>query len=324
MAVCAGMVLLAGCGSTASADKADGSADSGKKLSIVCTSFSGYDWAREITAGTDSCEITYLLSNGVDMHSFQPSAEDIMKISKCDMFIYVGGESEGWTEDALAESVNKDMKVIKFLDVKGLESKEEEVKEGMEGEEEEEEGEGVEEVEYDEHVWLSLRNAEVLCGEIADDLCELDSANADSYRASLAAYTEKLDKLDNDFKTLVDGSANKTLIFGDRFPFRYFVDDYGLDYYAAFVGCSAETQASFETIAFLAKKVDETGTGTVFTIENSDGKIAEAIVENTSSKDQKIAVLDSVQSIDSEHISSGTTYYNIMEKNYETLKEALK
>lgn len=316
IAVCMGMLLLAGCGSTAKAESND------KKLSIVCTTFSGYDWAREITAGTDNCEITYLLTNGVDMHSYQPTAEDIMMISKCDMFIYVGGESEEWAEDALAESINKDMKVIKFLDVKGLESKEEEVKEGMQGEEEEENEN--EDIEYDEHVWLSLRNAEVLCGEITRELCELDSENENSYRASLAAYTQKLDKLDNDIKTLVDSARNKTLIFGDRFPFRYFVDDYGLDYYAAFVGCSAETQASFDTITFLAKKVNETGVDTVFTIENSDSNIAQAVIENTDSKDQKIAVLDSIQSVDAEHIHTGTTYYNIMEKNYETLKEALE
>ncbi len=240
------------------------------------------------------------------------------------MFIYVGGESDEWVDDALKEATNKDMIVINLLDVLGDSVKEEEVKEGMQADEEEADDEDEEEPEYDEHVWLSLKNAKVLCGKITDELCTLDSENADTYKNNLKAYDEKLDKLDGEFKSLTDGAKNKTLIFGDRFPFRYFVDDYGLDYFAAFVGCSAETEASFETIVFLANKVDELNSGTIFTIENSDKKIAETIKSNTKSKKQNIAELNSLQSVTNEQIDSGTTYLSAMQDNYTVLKEALQ
>ena len=491
-----------------------------KPLSIVCTIFPEYDWVREIMGShAENAEITYLLDNGVDLHSFQPTASDMIKIAECDLFIYVGGESDEWVENALAEAVNPDMQVINLMDVLGDSAKEEELKEGMqEGEHEhdhdheheeieeadikdrelsdfagnwqslyplleagdldayvehhaeeheetadevrkeleekwgcdvtavsidgtkikfmyadgtkksgeykyagyspvltddgdihavryqyeavsgdspkyvmfndhgyepgtaehfhiyygdgedfektlqnfkfnpffiheglngedavevleghshpkndehEETGEEHEhhhedgEVEYDEHVWLSLKNAKTLCEEISGKLCKLDPANAEDYKANLTSYTEKLGALDNDFQKLVDGASLKTIVFGDRFPFRYFVDDYGLDYYAAFIGCSAETEASFETVAFLSQKVDELGVSTVFTIENSDQKIAKTIIENTKDKNQKILALNSLQSVSNEQIKSGKTYLGLMQDNYNTLKEAL-
>ncbi len=495
-----------------------------KPLSIVCTIFPEYDWVRQIMGShAENAEITYLLDNGVDLHSFQPTAADMIKIAECDLFIYVGGESDEWVENALAEAVNPNMQVINLMDVLGDSAKEEELKEGMqEGEHEHEhdhdheheeieeedikdrelsdfagnwqslyplleageldeyvehhaeehekpaeevkkeleekwgcdvtavsidgtkieftyadgtkksgeykyaeyspilnddgdihavryqyeavsgdspkyvilndhgyepanakhfhicygddadfdttvknftynpffipegldgekaveileehshhnnkdhehEAEGEEhehhhedgEVEYDEHVWLSLKNAKALCSEITSKLCTLDAANESDYKANLTAYTEKLDALDSDFQTLVDGTSVKTIVFGDRFPFRYFVDDYGLDYYAAFIGCSAETEASFETVAFLSQKVDELGVSTVFTIENSDQKIAKTIIENTKDKNQKILALNSLQSVSNEQIQNGMTYLGLMQENYDTLKEAL-
>ncbi|MBQ8133809.1 MAG: zinc ABC transporter substrate-binding protein [Clostridia bacterium] len=293
------------------------------KLKIVTTIFPEYDWVREILGDqADHAELTLLLDNGVDLHNYQPTADDIMKISSCDMFIYVGGESDEWVEDALQEATNKDMVVIDLLDVLGDSVKEEEVKEGMQDEEEEEEGEE-EEPEYDEHVWLSLKNTKTLCSKISEELCGIDSENAETYQKNLKAYTEKLDKLDSEYKSLTDSAKEKTLIFGDRFPFRYLVDDYGLDYYAAFVGCSAETEASFETIVFLANKADELGVDTIFTIENSDKKIAETIISNTKSKNQKIAELNSLQSVTNEQIDSGTTYLSVMQSNYDVLKDTL-
>lgn len=293
------------------------------KLKIVTTIFPEYDWVREILGDqADHAELTLLLDNGVDIHNYQPTADDIMKISSCDMFIYVGGESDEWVEDALQEATNKDMVVIDLLDVLGDSVKEEEVKEGMQDEEEEEEGEE-EEPEYDEHVWLSLKNTKTLCSKISEELCGIDSENAETYQKNLKAYTEKLDKLDSEYKSLTDSAKEKTLIFGDRFPFRYLVDDYGLDYYAAFVGCSAETEASFETIVFLANKADELGVDTIFTIENSDKKIAETIISNTKSKNQKIAELNSLQSVTNEQIDSGTTYLSVMQSNYDVLKDTL-
>lgn len=269
----------------------------------------------------DHAEVTMLLDNGVDLHSYQPTADDIIKISDCDLFIYVGGESDGWVKDALKEATNKDMQVINLLDVLGEQVKEEEVVEGMEAEEEESEDE--DEPEHDEHVWLSLKNAETLCNAITDALEEIDPANKDAYAANAASYLEKLAALDGKYQTVVDNAARKTVLFGDRFPFRYLVDDYGLSYYAAFVGCSAETEASFETISFLAGKVDELGLPCVLTIEGAQHKIAETIVQNSAAKNQSILTLNSMQSTTSADAVNGTTYLSVMESNLDVLKQAL-
>ena len=281
-------------------------------------------------------EVTMLLDNGVDLHSYQPTADDIMKISSCDLFIYVGGESDEWVEDALKEATNKDMVVIDLLDVLGDSAKEEEVVEGMQEEDEHEhhheDGEDEheheeheeEEVEYDEHVWLSLKNAVILTEEISGKIQSIDAANADAYKKNTEAYVSKLNDLDAKYRDAVSAAPVKTLLFGDRFPFRYLTDDYGLNYYAAFVGCSAETEASFETITFLSNKVDELSLHAVMTIEGTDHRIAETIVGNTGSKDQQILTMDSMQSTTSKDVAAGTTYYSVMENNLTALKEALK
>ncbi len=300
------------------------SENSSRKLSIVTTIFPEYDWVTQILGDTaENADVTMLLDNGVDLHSFQPTAEDIMKISTCDLFIYVGGESDEWVEDALKEATNKDMIVINLLDVLGDSVKEEEVVEGMQPEDEEEDEEEEEEPEYDEHVWLSLRNAEILCGSIADSLVKADSQNADTYKNNFENYKTRLSELDKKYEETVSTAKTKTLLFGDRFPFRYFTDDYGLEYYAAFVGCSAETEASFETITFLAKKADELSLNSVMTIEGDNHKIAETIVSNTKSKNQKILTLDSMQATTSKDVENGTTYLSIMTDNLSVLSEAL-
>ena len=495
------------------------------KLKVVTTIFPEYDWTREILGdNANNVEFTLLLGNGVDLHSYQPSIQDIAKISTADIFIYVGGESDGWVKDALKNAKNKNMKVINLLETLGDKVKAEEVKEGMQAEEEDDEEEehhhhhaiefkdsdvkdrklsefngnwvsayvflkdgsldraiehtaehdaehdeayyrnyyetglktnidnitvkdstvtfkingkttkanyeyagfrivsysngnrGVryfyqvkgkangcpkyigfndhknepaipehyhfyssdvdidamchesdnwptyypenytksdmnkafggpsdnddhdheaeghhhhhhddeEEVEYDEHVWLSLRNAKILSAEIASALCEKDAVNAASYKANLAAYTARLDALDAKYAAAVKAASKKTVLFGDRFPFRYLVDDYNLDYFAAFVGCSAETEASFETVIFLAKKVDELGLNSVLKIESGDGKIARTIVDNTKNKNAKVLTMDSIQSTTQKQANAGTTYLSIMEGNLKVLEEALK
>ncbi|MCR4742014.1 MAG: zinc ABC transporter substrate-binding protein [Treponema sp.] len=561
----AGVTLLLALTSSVFAAKA-------KKLQVVTTIFPEYDWAREIIGDNiDNVELTLLLGNGVDLHSYQPSIQDIAKISTADIFIYVGGESDGWVKDALANATNKNMKVINLMEVLDGKTKAEEMKEGMQasehhhhhhGEAEDEDehhhhdeeadehehhhhdeeaeehehhhhneeaeehehhhhdeeaeehehhhhqaftdadlkdrklsdwegkwqsvydfamdgsldhafeeiaeagnmhmedvkaayqtgfktdvaeitikgnkitykykdgksvtakykyaGHAVEawsdegdaalfrfestskkseapryiafndhmieptkaehfhiwmgndgfdsllgdrsnyptffpadmdghevahhlaghnhsheeeeeghhhhhgEVEYDEHVWLSVKFAKTLCVEIADALCQQDSANADSYKANLSSYTAKLDDLDSKFAAAVKAGSKNTLLFGDRFPFRYFVEDYGLDYFAAFVGCSAETEASFETVIFLANKVDELGLNSVLKIESGDGKIARTIVENSKNKNAKILTLDSIQSTTSKQAEAGVTYLSIMEGNVKVIEEALK
>ena len=493
--------LLAGCGKKNAAET--GESDS-NKLSVVTTIFPEYDWVKEILGDkAESTDLTMLLDNGVDLHSYQPTADDIVKISDCDLFIYVGGESDGWVEDALKESTNKDMKVIDLLEVLGDSVKTEETVEGMQetehahdhskevstfedhevqdrslsdwagswqsaypfaldgtldgafaamaeegemtadeyktyyqngyktditniniegdhiaftyedgkkvgsdykyigyyiqnwstgtkaamyrfeavdrtsgapvyiefndhmiesaapehfhirmsnesfdaivdpekswptffpadmtGEDlcEHMEGHGHDhdhEEEADEHVWLSLKNAKTLVRAISDALQELDPDNKDTYAANTSAYIEKLSALDGAYQSAVDGAARKTVLFGDRFPFRYLVDDYGLSYYAAFAGCSAESEASFETVSFLAKKVDELKLPCVLTIEGKNHKIAETIVENTAEKNQKILTMDSMQSTTSEDVANGTTYLSVMEQNLSVLKEAL-
>lgn len=483
--------VLAGCGNGDDQARDD-------RLSIVTTIFPEYDWVRQILGDkADSADITMLLDNGVDLHSYQPTADDIVKISNCDLFIYVGGESDEWVEDALANAANKNMKVINLLDVLGDSVKTEETVEGMQEEEhdhghdeeitkddikdrtlsdftgewkslypylvngdldeycehkaEEDEdssttketylekykaswkcdaekisidgnkitftytdgnsvtaeytyagyqpklndegkvasvryqfettssdapkyvqfndhghepGEAehfhiyfgndgfealmdsktnpffvkdslsadeiVEELmghsheeESDEHVWLSLKNAETLVGAISDAIEQLDPDNKDTYSANTEAYVKRLSALDSEYQKAVDSGKYKTLLFGDRFPFRYLVDDYGLDYYAAFVGCSAETEASFETISFLAKKVDELKLPCVLTIEGTQHKIAETIVQNAAGKNRKVLTMDSMQSTTSKDVKNGTTYLSVMEKNLDVLKEAL-
>ncbi len=297
------------------------------KLNIVTTIFPAYDWVREILGDeTDRAEITTLLDSGVDLHSYQPTVDDIVKISDCDLFLYVGGESDGWVDDALKNAPNKDRKVIRLLDVLGDSAKAEETVEGMQEEEhnhEEEEHGHEEEAEYDEHIWLSLKNAQKLVAAISEALQETGPARKDTYAANAAAYVEKLSALDGEYRAAVDSGKYKTLLFGDRFPFRYLADDYGLDYYAAFPGCSAETEASFETVSFLAGKMDALGLPCVLTIEGTQHKIAETIVQNTAQKNQQVLTMDSMQAVTANDAASGVSYLSIMEKNLSVLKKAL-
>lgn len=289
----------------------------GASLSVVTTIYPEYDWVRNILGDRAAdAQLTLLMDGGVDMHSFQPTAADIIRISSCDLFIYVGGESDAWVEDALKETVNPDMVVLDLLDVLGSDAREEAVIEGMEAEEDEDAA-------YDEHIWLSLKNAQTLCGAIADALAELDPENAAEYAENNAAYTDSLAALDEAYQTMIDAAARDTVLFADRFPFRYLTDDYGLTYYAAFPGCSAETEASFETIAFLAGRVDELALPVVLTIEGSDHRIAETIVENTAGKNQRILSLDSMQGTTAADIDAGYTYLSIMEHNLDVLTAAL-
>lgn len=326
---------LCGCGETGSVAAAGSAADAGEgHLKVVTTIYPEYDWVRNILGEQAAdAELTMLLDNGVDLHSYQPSAKDIMTISSCDVFVYVGGESDSWVKDALAGAENKDMIVIDLMEALGDAVKEEEIVEGMEAEEEhdheeeeheEHDHEEEEEAEYDEHVWLSLKNAEILCGVIADGLAQADPANAEQYRANAEGYVAELAALDAEYQSVVDAAANNTLLFADRFPFRYMTDDYGLEYYAAFVGCSAETEASFETVMFLAEKTDELGLHTILKIEGSDGKLADTIKTSTTGKDQQILTMNSLQSITTKDAGEGTTYLSVMRDNLEVLKQALQ
>lgn len=291
-----------------------------ERLSIVATVFPEYDWVRQILGDrADQVDLTLLLDTGADLHSYQPTTKDIVTISGCDLFIYVGGTSDQWAEDILAQAANPDMQVLNLMECLGAGAKEEEVVEGMQDDEAEpEEG-----PEYDEHVWLSLKNAELLCVRIRDALCSLDPANQAVYTANTEAYIARLRKLDEAYQAAVDKAQVKTLVFADRFPFRYLTDDYGLDYYAAFAGCSAETEASFETIAFLSAKVEELGLHAILQIESADGSVARTVRDNTASKDQEILTLNSMQAVTKSAADEGADYLEIMEQNLEVLKQAI-
>jgi len=263
-------------------------------------------------------KLTQLLNGRVDLHNYQPSVDDIVKISACDLFIYVGGESDKWVGEALKSATNPNMIVINLLDALGNKAKIEEALEGMEEEDADDEEN------YDEHVWLSLKNAIFFCSVIADALSSLDAENAGKYKGNLDAYAGRLAALDAEYQAFADSSPVRTLLFGDRFPFRYLTDDYGLKCYAVFSGCSAETEAGFDTVIRLASKADELGLKTIIVTESSDQSIAKAIKNNTVGKNQQILVLDAMQSVTLSDIQNGATYLTVMESNLNILKEALK
>ena len=319
--ILAGVLIAAGLSACSRQEKQVGGSN---RIRIVAAIFPAWDWTRNILGENPAdAELTLLLDNGVDLHSYQPSVDDILKISNCDLFIYVGGESDQWVTDALQQASNKNKRIISMMDILGNSIKEEEFSEGMQVEQEENRS-GINEPEYDEHVWLSLRNAAGICDVIAEQLSLLDPENSAYYNENAAAYKEKLDALDHAYQEAVSESALRTLLFGDRFPFRYLTEDYGLDYYAAFSGCSAETEASFETITFLARKADELGSPVVLTIDGNDQRIAQTIVRNTALKNQKILILNSMQSISSKDIQNNVTYLSVMENNLDVIKQALE
>ena len=306
------------------------------KIKIVCTLFPQYDWLREIAGDNENIEIILLNENGGDLHSYQPTADDIITISSCDMFIYGGGISDKWVEDTLKQATNEDMVVINMLDVIGDNAKKEEVVEGMEAHDHEheahtDEAEHSEEDQeqyfdptgYDEHIWLSITNAKLVCDEIYTGLCKLDGDNKAAYESNLNNYKSKLDELDGKYKSMVESAALDTILVADRFPFRYLTSEYGINYYAAFVGCSSETEASFETVKFLANKTDELKLTNIIVVDGSTQDVAKTVIESTSSKNQSILVLDSMQAVGKKRIDGGETYLTIMEDNLSVLTEAL-
>ncbi len=285
-------------------------------LNIVTTIFPIYDWVRSI-AGS-SASITLLEQNGTDLHSFEPTASDILAIADADIFIYIGGESDTWVDGAISAGGNENLITIALID--NVTVYEEETVEGMEAEEEEGEDADEDETEYDEHIWLSLKNAEKAVSAITEVMCEADSDNAQIYTDNADTYIESLQALDSEYTEMTESAVRDTLLFADRFPFRYLTEDYGIEYYAAFSGCSAESEASFETISFLIDKATELDLEYVLILEGSDGKIADTISGEAGTS---VLTINSCQSITESDINSGVTYLSIMEDNLEILREAL-
>lgn len=305
--------ILTGC---AGADVSD------KALKIVCTNFPAYDFVMNIIGEKSTeIEVVYLLEKGVDMHNYQASAEAITQIMSADLVVYVGGESEEWVEDVLDNTDSKELVTVKFMDVVELE--EEVIKEGMEHDHSEH-GHHANKVSYDEHVWLSLKNAVRILETLETALVNIDADNKDFYCENADSYKAKIVALDDEFAKITTLADGKVLIVADRFPFLYMAKDYGIEYYAAFPGCSAESEAGFETITFLAEKVKAYNVSTVFQIETSDGSLVETVINASGVQNVKRGILDSMQSVSKEKIDDGYSYFSAMQYNLESLREALE
>lgn len=314
------LVAIVGIFMTACNAQKDNITKDDNRISIVSTIFPGYDFAKQIAG--EKANVELLLPPGSESHSYEPSPQDIIKIQNADLFIYVGGESDEWVEKIL-DSMDTKINVIKMMDV--VDVYEEELVEGMQEEHDhnmEDHDHDAEEHdhEYDEHVWTSIKNSIKIVDAIGDKLENIDSTNKEYYSKNKNYYEEKLSTLDTKFTDLFNNANSKTLIFGDRFPFRYFVEDYKLNYYAAFPGCSSETEPSTATVAFLIDKVKEESINTIFYIEFSNHNIADTIAESTNAK---TAMLHSCHNVSLEDIENNASYYSIMENNYNTLKGAL-
>ena len=294
-----------------------GNVQNNGKINIVCTTYPQYNWIQNII-GEESEEfnLTLLVDGGADLHSYQPSAKDMAKISSADMFVYVGGSSDAWVFDAVRETANKNMKKVNMMEILGDRAKEEEVVEGMQ-DDEHGHSHTASEDSHGEH-----EETDEIEQKLTEVIKELDTDNAEVYQSNADAYIKQLSDLDKEYESVISAARLKTVVFGDRFPFRYLVDDYNLDYYAAFAGCSAETEASFKTVTFLAGKVDETGTKAILTIDGSDEKLAMTIKDNTKDKNQEILQMDSMQSVKISE-SEDYNYINVMLKNLTVLKQAL-
>lgn len=299
----AAMLLITGCSSVLKQE------DNGR-INITCVNFPQYDFAKNIAG--DSANVKMLLPPGSESHTFEPSPKDIISLQHSDLFIYTGGESDNWVDEILKTMKNDNMEIIRLLEV--CDALDEEYSEGMQAEEHENEHE------KDEHIWTSPVNALKICGEIKDRLAKIDSSNADAYEKNFSVYSDKLSALDSKFREIVSGAKRKTLVFGDRFPFRYFVEEYGLDYYAAFPGCAEETEASISTVAFLVDKVRAEQIPVVLYTEFSDHRLADTIAAEGGAKPMR---LNSCHNVTADQFKSGIGYIDLMEENTKALEEAL-
>lgn len=310
----AGVLLLGAlCGCSVPAKQEEG-------LSVVATIFPQYDFARQVMGSSD--DLTMLLRPGQEVHSYEPTPQDIIAIQNCDLFIYVGGESDAWIEDVLEGMDTSHMVILSLMDlVDPLEEDTDSVLENPE-EHSHEDGEAthLHEEEYDEHVWTSPKNAMLITQAICDALCDIDPSNAQIYRQNTAAYLEQLEELDQDFREIIGSASRDTLIFGDRFPLLYFVREYGLNYYAAFPGCASETEPSAATVARLIDLVREEQVPVVYQIELSNGNIARSIADSSGAK---VETFYTCHNITRDDFNAGETYLSLMERNVNSLKEAL-
>ncbi len=305
-------LILILCSFSACSDNVTDIPEDDGRLTVVTTVFPVYDWTRNVSG--DKCNVIYLDKSGADMHSFEPTASDIALLAKADVFIHIGGVSDKWVDSAIESAKNDSLEVLSLMTVTGV--LEEETVEGMQTHKHEE----TDTDEYDEHIWLSLKKAQTAVDAICDTLCEADGENADIYKSNTTDYTNKLNELDGNYISLMSTAKRNTILVADRFPFRYLTEDYGIEYFAAFPGCSAESEASFETMTFLIEKTKELSLPCILVIEKSDGKLADTISRET---EAKILTLGSCQSVTQADADNGLTYLSVMENNLTTLTEAL-
>lgn len=310
---------LAGCGfgGENESDKTE-SSDNAEKLSVVTTIFPPYDFTRQLAG--ELADVEMLIGPGEEAHTFEPTPQDIIKIQNADIFIFTGGESESWVHGILGSFDSSGIEVINMIDL--CDAVEEETVEGMETEEnsEVEETGAAQERELDEHVWTSVDNAQIITQAIADALCDADEDNTQTYRENCEKYLSELSSLKKEISQTVSSGVRRTLIFGDRFPVRYFTDEFGLDYYAAFPGCAEQSEPSAGTVAFLIDKTREENIPVVFYIEMSNGKVAKTIAESTGAK---TLCFYSCHNVTMEQFKKDTTYIELMKQNCEALKTAL-
>ena len=304
------------------------------KITVTSLIFPSYDFVRTIAG--DRVNLVMLLPPGAESHSFETSPRDIIAIRESDLFIYPGGENAKWVDKILdSAGINKDMKVIKLVElvdamedtlVEGMESRDhyhDDEEDGDHGDHEYDEDHDDHHEEtplLDEHVWTSPRNAKAIVAAITEALCGLDSANAGFFRQNAADYSRRLDELDAAFRSVVDGAKRKTIVFGDRFPFRYLAYAYGLEYFAAFPSCSSETEPSASTVAFLINKVKSENIPVIFHMELSNERMADAISEATGAKK---LLLHSAHNVSKKDFDSGANYIDLQKANVVNLKEAL-
>lgn len=295
-----------------------------EKINIICTLFPQYDWLKNITNGSDNVDVSLLITNGADPHSYQPTAQDIMNISNCDVIVLVGGDSEAWVQKAIERSKNKSLKSIELTKLDGV-TLQNISSASHSHEEHEHEHEGHSHSTLDEHLYLSLKNAIAATESLCDILCEIDSANTEVYKKNAKEYTKQLSSLDSNFAKDVANSQTKNafMLFADRFPFVYLLEDYGISYAAAFEGCSTDASASFDTVIRLINEADEHGAKYITVTETSDKALANTVISSTKTKDQKIITLNSMQSITKAQIDKGTTYLSVMKDNLDLIRTAI-
>lgn len=304
------------------------SEDNGK-IKVLCTMFPQYDWLSEIVGESEKIELSLIIQNGTDPHSYEPTAADILAISKADMIVYLGGESDKWVREALERSDNKDIVRVEISECEGVELHD--ISSASEGhsheghDHEHHDHEGHNHGTLDEHLWLSLYNAKAACKALAEEVSKLDESGAERYSENAKAYIEKLDALDEKYEKAVESVAEteRFLLFCDRFPFVYLLEDYGIEYAAAFEGCSAETDADFETVLRLIEEADEHAIEAVAVTESSDGALARTVLSSSRQGGGEIIVFNSLQSVNKGQIADGISYLSVMEENLNALKSAL-